>query len=98
MAITELSVELGLSTQTVGQHISELQEMRAIERIDNEHFKKLKVYKVNESTIDPAVVRYVVGAIIVIAIVASAAYLYRGSLFPPKGTQLYLGNSIKAGN
>ncbi len=99
MTVTELSQELNLSTQTTGQHIAELQEMGAIERIDNEHFKKLKIYKVNENIIDPVVARYVVGAIIIVAIV-SMVYLYRGSLFGHSGagTRIYLGNSITVGN
>lgn len=99
MTITELSQQLGLSTQTVGQHIAELQEMGAIEKIDSEHFKKLKIYKVNERIIDPVVARYVVSAIAVIAIL-SVLYFYRGSIFSHKntGTTLYLGSNISVGN
>lgn len=104
MTITELSHELNLSTQTIGQHITELQEMGAIERVDNEHFKKLKVYKINEAgSIDPVVARYIIGAVVIIAVIG-VLYLffyYGNALYatsPPSETKLYAGNSIKVGN
>lgn len=74
MTITGLSEELGLSTATISQHMEELQRMGAIEKIDNEHFKKLKYYRLNESAPIPA--RYVLGAVVAILILGSIIYFY----------------------
>jgi len=79
MTITGLSEELGLSTATVSQHLDELQRMGAVEKIDNEHFKKLKYYKATEQA-SPMVIKYVLGALAIV-IIASALLLYHGS--PP---------------
>lgn len=76
MTISELSRELDLSTATISQHMEELQRMGAIEKIDNEHFKKLKYYRANEG-MNMNIVKYVIGAFVVIIAVA-ALFLYTG--------------------
>ena len=80
MTISGLSQELGLSTATVSQHMEELQRTGVVEKIENEHFKKLKYYRAKEVTA-PLVanyIKYVVGAVIVLALVAVALYSYHG--------------------
>lgn len=94
MTISELSSELNLSTATVSQHITELQSSGAIEKINNEHFKKLKYYKATE-TASPVVaryVKYVIGVVILLALV-SGIYFYqsgRNSALQP--------NTVKTAN
>jgi DNA-binding transcriptional ArsR family regulator len=68
MTVTELSRQLDLTTATVSQHMDELQSAGAVKKIDNEHYKKLKYYKVSPMA-DNMFAKYVVGAIILIAIV-----------------------------
>lgn len=46
MTITGLSAALGLSTATVSQHMEELSRSGAIERVENEHYRKLKYYRI----------------------------------------------------
>lgn len=76
MTRAELSRELGLSTATISQHMEELQSMGAVEKIDNEHFRKLKYYKASE-TANPIVAKYIAGIIIILVIAAgSSLYLY----------------------
>ncbi len=80
MTISELSRELGLSTATISQHMEELQEMGAAEKIDNEHFKKLKYYKAKEAA-SMSMAKYVIGGIGVIVVIAALFYaqiLFRG--------------------
>lgn len=80
MTITELSRELNLSTATISQHLDDLQRIGAIEKIDNEHFKKLKYYKVREA-VNMNIAKYVIGALVLVATV-SLVYFYsahRGS-------------------
>lgn len=68
MTVSELSKQLKLSGATVSQHLLELQEMDAIEKIDNLHFKKLKYYKPKDRT-DYTMAKYLIGAIAIIAVV-----------------------------
>lgn len=68
MTVSELSKELKLSGATVSQHLLEMQEMDAIEKIDNLHFKKLKYYKPRDRT-DYAMAKYLIGAIAIIAVI-----------------------------
>lgn len=76
MTISEISRELSLSTATISQHMDELQEMGAVEKVDNEYFKKLKYYK---PTANPsiAVAKYVISAMVVIGAVC-AVMLFAG--------------------
>jgi DNA-binding transcriptional ArsR family regulator len=77
MTISELSAQLNLSSATVSQHINELVNSGAIEKVDNQYFKKLKYYRAKGTT-SPVVaryVKYVVGAVIVLALL-SGAYIY----------------------
>jgi DNA-binding transcriptional ArsR family regulator len=81
MTISGISQELGLSTATISQHMDELQRAGAVEKIENEHFKKLKYYRAKQ-TAGPLVanyVKYVIGAIILLGLVAVALYSYHGS-------------------
>jgi DNA-binding transcriptional ArsR family regulator len=70
MTITELSRELGLTTATISQHMDELQNTGAVEKIDSEHFKKLKYYRVAQP-MNPSIAKYVIGAIIVFALIVA---------------------------
>ncbi|MDE1833727.1 MAG: helix-turn-helix transcriptional regulator [Candidatus Micrarchaeota archaeon] len=65
MTLSELSRELNLSTATVSQHLEELHKVGAVEKINNEYFKKMKYYKTNEDA-NPMVLKYVLGAIAII--------------------------------
>lgn len=78
MTISGLSEALNLSTATVSQHIDELQNVGAIEKIENEHFKKLKYYRAVETTGPVAAnyVKYIIGAVIVLALVSVLIYSY----------------------
>lgn len=81
MTISGLSRELRLSTATISQHMEELQRAGAVEKIENEHFKKLKYYRARE-TAGPVVanyVKYVIGAIIVLALISVLLYSYHGN-------------------
>src|SRR5271156_2171032 len=88
MTITELSKELGLSTATVSEHVNDLVRAGAIEKIDNEHFRKLKYYKTKD-VINPMIAKYIIGAIVLIAIF-SGFYLYTtgriGGTYPTNST------------
>jgi DNA-binding transcriptional ArsR family regulator len=76
MTMTELSDELDLSNATVSQHLSELQSAGAVEKLENEHFRKLKYYRAKgEVASDIAKYAAAIGAIVIIA---SAIYLYSG--------------------
>jgi DNA-binding transcriptional ArsR family regulator len=81
MTISGISQELGLSTATISQHMDELQRAAAVEKIENEHFKKLKYYRAKQTT-GPIVanyVKYVIGAIILLGLMAVPLYSYHGS-------------------
>jgi DNA-binding transcriptional ArsR family regulator len=98
MTISGLSEELNLSTATISQHIDELQRAGAIEKIDNEHFKKLKYYRTVETT-TPMVskyVKYVVGALVVLAVIAGAFFVYRGS--PTTSPHVALNDNVSNNN
>ena len=42
--LTDMSKKLGLTPPTVSQHLKELYERGAVQRIENTHFRKLKYY------------------------------------------------------
>lgn len=77
MTISELSSQLNLSTATVSQHMSELVRSGAIEKVDNQYFKKLKYYRTKQVTSPVAAqyVKYIVGAVIALALL-SGIYFY----------------------
>ncbi len=75
MTAAELRRELGLSAATVSQHLDELRSMGVIGKTENEHFKKLKYYKINNGAIKMETVKYMLGALVVIAAI-SVLYLY----------------------
>jgi DNA-binding transcriptional ArsR family regulator len=94
MTISGLSDELNLSTATISQHLDELQRMGAVEKVNNEYFKKLKYYKAKE-TVNPVIAKYIT-MIIVLLVAVSAVYLYRGSIFgtsPNTGIPALANNS-----
>ncbi len=80
MTTTELSRELGLSAATVSQHLDELGEMGAVEKVNNEFFKKLKYYRATDN-VSPGMnnmgmmAKYAVTAIVAIVAI-SGIYLY----------------------
>jgi DNA-binding transcriptional ArsR family regulator len=74
MTISELSRELGLSTATISQHLDEMRSIGAVEKMENEHFKKLKYYR-PVGMVGTNFIKYVAG-FFVILILASLAYLY----------------------
>lgn len=76
MTITELSKELGLSKATVSQHIDELTRINAVEKVDTEYYKKLKYYKT--TTNYPSMFAKVIGAMIILGVVAYLALSYMG--------------------
>ncbi len=101
MTVTELSQILGLSGPTVAQHISELQDMGAIEKIDSEHFKKLKFYKIKDNPVfSTSTLSKLLLGILVVAIIGAVLYLYtvHGSSNQKSTSILYVGNSITVGN
>jgi len=81
MTVTELSKELGLSNATVTEHVNDLVRVGAIERIDNEHFRKLKYYKPREF-INPVIAKYIIG-VLVVAAIFSGFYLYSAGKLSP---------------
>ena len=103
MTVTELSQILGLSGPTIAQHISELQAMGAIEKMDNEHFKKLKFYKMKENPMfSSTTLSKLFLGIFVVVIIGILLYIY-GVYNYSNNTQksealLYVGNSISVGN
>ena len=85
MTISELSRELKLSTATVSQHMDELQRMGSIERVDNQHFKKLKYYRITEHTSETrqqvvSMSRYLAGVAVVIVVLAFMLAVYTPGL------------------
>ena len=85
MTITELSRELDLSSTTVSQHINELQQNGAIEKVDNEHFRKLKYYRITEPQASSIAANYVkyLAVTVTMILIASLIYLYRGAIAVP---------------
>ena len=77
MTITGLSAALGLSNATVSQHIEELSRAGTIERVENEHFRKLKYYRIRETESPPIAnyAKYLIATVIVLA-VALEFYFY----------------------
>jgi len=69
MTISGLSAALGLSTATVSQHMEELSRTGAVERIENEHFRKLKYYRIRgaEARVLNRYVTYLIAAALVSA-------------------------------
>ncbi|MEM0154654.1 MAG: winged helix-turn-helix domain-containing protein [Methanothrix sp.] len=49
MTVTEISAVLGLSKATVSQHMAELENMSMIKQVDNQHFKKVKFYRLSDA-------------------------------------------------
>lgn len=47
MTLSEISEELGLAASTVSKHIDELENMGALEQVDNPYIKKWKYYSAN---------------------------------------------------
>lgn len=78
MTATELSDELGLSTATISQHLEELQGMGTVEKVENEHFKKLKYYRIKRE-VNMNMAKYVIGALVIIAVLGGI-YLYIGKM------------------
>ncbi len=105
MTVGEISKELGLSHATISQHISELQRAGAIEKIDNEHFKKLKYYKTDENS-STRFFKYVVGGvvlIVLISVLSGIIYLnyFSGSTNKSVNTLNYtttINNTVKTTN
>ncbi len=79
MNITEISTKLGLSKATVSQHISELERMSLIEQISNEHYKKVKYYRLSGKSLEPitsaaeknSLHRFLIPSILVVVIAAA---------------------------
>lgn len=91
MTITELSAALDLSTATISQHMDELRQVGAVEKIDNEHYKKLKYYKINEAIAAPILAKYAIVAVAIILLAGVLIYTYAS----PKGsTSLPAYNTI----
>ncbi len=80
--ITELSEELGLSKSTVSQHLYELIDSGLIEEEPNDHFKKLKYFRLKdkESAKETAgmSIKLIGAAIFIIAIVSIFAIVLNG--------------------
>ncbi len=71
MTLSGLSEALNLSNATVSQHIDELQRTGAIERVENEHFRKLKYYRLKEAEgqVVSAYVKYLATAGVLLLVV-----------------------------
>ena len=76
MTLSELSSYLNLSTATVSQHLDDLRRMGAVEKLENEHFKKMKYYKRVEA-MNLNLAKYVIGAIVIIAAISLLFYIGR---------------------
>jgi DNA-binding transcriptional ArsR family regulator len=74
MTISQLSSELGLSSATISQHMDELARMGSVEKLESEHFKKLKYYHAT-SNMNTAVAKYVLGALIVVVAIAAIYFI-----------------------
>ncbi|ASI13988.1 ArsR family transcriptional regulator [Candidatus Mancarchaeum acidiphilum] len=80
--ITELSEELGLSKSTVSQHLYELIDSGLIEEEPNDHFKKLKYFRlrskegVNETA--GMRIRLIGAAVLIVAVVSIFAIVLSG--------------------
>ncbi len=105
MTITGLSASLNLSTATVSQHIDELSRAGAIERVENEHFRKLKYYRIREteSQVLAKNAKYLIAAAVVM-VVALEFYFYgltstvpSPSSIPTMGVKANSNSSIAAG-
>src|SRR5271157_5127487 len=95
MTITGLSSALGLSNATVSQHIDELSRSGVIERVENEHFRKLKYYRVTEAEnqVLAKYAKYFIAAVIILA-VALEFYFY--SLTPVSGPSVNGAMAVRA--
>ena len=87
MTVTELGRELGLSTATIDQHMEELSEMGVVTRLGNDHFKKLKYYRLadmknNNIGSSDMIAKYIVGAIVILGIAVIVSYYYIGVRSP----------------
>lgn len=75
---TEIYKTLGLAPSTVSQHLKELANMGKVEELYDEHFKNIKYYKISENapvtirTGSPNSIKYLVGAVVLLAILAVA--------------------------
>ncbi|MDE1861110.1 MAG: winged helix-turn-helix transcriptional regulator [Candidatus Micrarchaeota archaeon] len=98
MTITELSRELNLSTATVSQHMDELASMGAVEKVENEHFKKLKYYKASQTASSMIAIKYIVGAIVVIGLLALASVFYYYGHGPVVAPYISSSNNTTAQN
>ena len=89
MTLSEMSRELGLSPATVSQHLDELRSMDAVEKLGNEHFRKLKYYHAKETT-TPILAKYALAAAIMVIVVAAfLSYNYKNQQII--GTPAYNG-------
>ncbi len=87
--MSEISSALDLAPSTVSQHLQELEYIGAIERVENEHIRKWKYYKVNPNfnrnvniiemmnrRIPQKIVYYLIAALAVVAIAYFATTYY----------------------
>ena len=77
MTASELANALNLSTATIIQHMEELSRMGAVEKLENEHFRKLKYYHISGNP-ESHMFRYAF-AVLVLAALLSVSYLYLSS-------------------
>ncbi len=112
MTVTELSRELGLSTATVDQHMEELASMGLVAKQENEHFKKLKYYRLTDmkdgKTEDSGIkmTKYMLGVIVLLGFLAVLSYYYisignGGALrkaAAPVASNVYPANAKETGN
>jgi DNA-binding transcriptional ArsR family regulator len=84
MTVTELGRELGLSTATIDQHMEELSGMGIVTKLENDHFKKLKYYRLadmknnNTGNPDMKIAKYIIGVIVILGIAGIVSYYYIG--------------------
>lgn len=91
MTVTEISEALGLSKPTVSQHMSELERMNVVNRIDNSHYRKVQYFRIvpklpestNSANIDE-IYKILIPAIVAIAVIASVLmYASYSSIYKP---------------
>lgn len=96
MTITGLSAALGLSNATVSQHLEDLSRTGAVERVENEHYRKLKYYRIRETEgpVMAGYAKYAAAAAIALIVALGAAYFYSAVPIPRQSANVPLAANV----